>query len=357
MATSLDVINTTLSLIHDETSMLLQRATPFLGQVKDQGKVYKFNGGYNINVPVEVQTPGVITSLDGTGYEQLDMTARDSTQRATYTWSRLALPISLSGRDKAENMGDAAIVNLADVRYKSALASMMRAINKQVVVGGVAGLSNLGTFNGLATTGVSTGFFENIAAGVAPPAGQSNTVGGLSKATYYNVPGWQNQFATAGGTFGADTSGAGFDALRSVRTAAALNRNGLSEKLFHLTLASQNAYNFYEQALVNQVRFMSQKELDSGTPSLVWNDSLMFADPDMTVYNDALGAGANVSKISFYCLNLDDITLGIHDEGDFVLTPFIEIPNQDVAVAKLIFQGGLVAKRLGGSGIITNADN
>ena len=269
MATTLDVLNTTLALIHDETSMLLQRATPFLGQVKDQGKVYKFDGGYNIRIPVEVQTPGNITSLDGTGYETLDMIARDSTQGAIYTWSRLAMPISISGRDKAENMGDAAIVSLADVRYKSALASMMRAINKQVVAGGVSGLSNLGTFNGTATSGVATGFFEALAAG-----SQVNSVGGLSKATYATVPGWNNQFATAGGSFGADTSGAGFDALRSVRTAAALNRNGLGEKLFHLVLASQNAYNLYEQALVNQVRYMSQKELDSGTPSLVWNAAL-----------------------------------------------------------------------------------
>lgn len=348
MATTLDVINTTLSLIHDETSMLLQRATPFLGQVKDQGKVFKFNGGYNINVPVEVQTPGVITSLDGTGYEQLDMTARDSTQRATYTWSRLALPISLSGRDKAENMGDAAIVNLADVRYKSALASMMRAVNKQTVAGGVAGLSQLGTLNGITGVGSATGFMEAVAAG-----SQSNTVGGLSKATYASVPGWQNQWYSAAGNFGTDTSGDGFKALRAVRTAAALNRNGLSEKLFHLVLASQDAYNNYEAALVNQVRFMSQKELDSGTPSLVWNDALMFADPDITTYNVGK-TGDDI--ISFYCLNLDDVTLGIHDEGDFILTPFIEIPNQDVAVAKLIFQGGLVAKRLGGSGLITDAD-
>lgn len=348
MATTLDVINTTLSLIHDETSMALQRATPFLGQVKDQGKVYKFGGGYNINIPVEVQTPGNITSLDGTGYETLDMTARDSTQRATYTWSRLALPISLSGRDKAENMGQAAIVSLADVRYKSALSSMMRAINKQVVAGGVSGLSALGTLNGTALSGQAGGFFE-----AADPGSQSRVVGGLSKATYATVPGWQNQFASAGGSFGSDTSGAGFDALRKVRTAAALNRNGLSEKLFHVVLASQDAYNLYEQALVNQVRYMSQKELDSGSPSLVWNDAIMFADPDMTVLNvTATGNG----KVSFYCLNLDDITLGIHSEGDFVLTPFIEVPNQDVAVAKLIFQGGLVAKRLGGSGIITNAD-
>jgi hypothetical protein len=349
MATTLDVLNTTLALIHDETSMTLQRATPFLGQIKDLGKTYKFNGGYNIRIPVEVQTPGNITSLDGTGYETLDMTARDSTQGAIYSWSRLAMPISISGRDKAENMGDAEIISLADVRYKSALASMMRAINKQVVVGGVSGLSALGTFNGTSfTNGVATGFFQNAAA-----AAQTNTIGGLSRGAG-SVPGLVNQFAAvAGSAFGTTTAGAGFDALRAVRTAASLNRNGLSEKLFHLVLASQDAYNNYEAALVNQVRFMSQKELDSGTPSLVWNDALMFADPDISTYNASQAAA---DTISFYCLNLDDITLGIHDEGDFVLTPFVEVPNQDVAVAKLIFQGGLVAKRLGGSGLITGGD-
>jgi len=343
MATTLDVLNTTLALIHDETSMTLQRATPFLGQIKDLGKTYRFNGGYNIRIPVEVQTPGNITSLDGTGYETLDMTARDSTQGAIFSWSRLAMPISISGRDKAENMGDAEIISLADVRYKSALASMMRAINKQVVAGGVSGLSNIGTLNG----DVAGGFLQ-----AEDYAQQNNTFGGLSRGGG-SVPGLVNQWASANGAFGTTTTAGGFDALRSVRTAAALNRNGLSEKLFHLVLASQDAYNNYEQALVNQVRFMSQKELDSGTPSLVWNDALMFADPDITTYNVGQ-SGDNI--ISFYCLNLDDITLGIHDEGDFVLTPFVEVPNQDVAVAKLIFQGGLVGKRLGGSGVITDAD-
>lgn len=350
MATTLDVLNTTLALIHDETSMALQRATPFLGQVKDQGKTYKFNGGYNIRIPVEVQTPGNITSLDGTGYETLDMTARDSTQGALYNWSRIAMPISISGRDKAENMGDAAIVSLADVRYKSALASMMRAVNKQIVAGGVSGLSNIGTLNGTSAGGITTGFFQDALPG-AGFTGQSNTIGGLSRS---GVPGLVNQFSpVAGATFGSTTADAGFDALRAVRTAAALNRNGLSEKLFHLVLASQDAYNNYEAALVNQVRFMSQKELDSGTPALVWNDALMFADPDLTTYNAAQTAA---NRISFYCLNLDDITLGIHDEGDFALTPFIEVPNQDVAVAKIVAQLGLIAKRLGGSGLITGGD-
>lgn len=345
MAT-LDVLSQTIAAIHDETSMLLTKATPFLDRVKSLGKVHSFNGSYQLSIPVEVDTPGNITSFS-TGYETFDMTLRDSTQRATFTWGRAGIPISISGRDKAENAGEYQVVDLAETRYRSAMASLMRALNKQLVVGQSVGnaLADFGTLNGNTSAGGSaTGFFEAVAAG-----SQVNSVGGLSKTTYASVAGWQNQYATAGGDFSAN----GLDALRQVRTACQLNRASATDKLFHLVLASQAGFNNYEAALYNQQRYVDTTKLDSGVYSLAYGDAVVVADPDITL-NNVTYTGANA--ISFYMLNLDGVTLAIHDEGDFKLTPFIDIPNQDVSTAKIMLMGGLIAKNLGGCGLIVNGE-
>ena len=338
MAVSNDTLSQTILAIEPEVSMALTRATPFLSQVKSLGKVHSFSGSYALRIPVEVREPSNTTILS-TGYEAIDLTARDATAYAQFDWGRFVRPVSISGRELAENAGEYQVVDLAETKYKSSMSGLMRQMNKQITVGGTA-FSDLGTLNG--KTSASTGFLQNLAY-----ASQDNVVGGLSKVTY-NVPGWLNQWSGATGTLSA---GVALGALRSIRTGAALNiPNGSDGKLFHTILAHQDFFNAYESDLFAVTRYIDQKTLDGGIFGLAYGDALVCPDPDITA---ASGAALGTGETLAYALNFDGVTLAIHKDGDFKFSNFISTPEQDVTTAHIIFMGGLIAKNLGAQGIVT----
>lgn len=338
MAVSADVLSQTILAIEPEVSMALTRATPFLDQVKSQGKVHKFSGSYALRIPVEVQEPSNTTVLT-TGYEAIDLTARDATAYGQFSWGRFVRPVSISGRELAENAGEYQVVDLAETKYKSSLSGLMRQMNKQITVGGTA-FSELGTLNGI--TSASTGFLQNLDIG-----SQDNVVGGLSKVTYASVPGWQNQWS---GAIGALSSNVALTALRTVRTGAALNVPSSGDgKLFHVILAHRSFFDAYESDLFAVTRYIDQKTLDGGAFGLAFGDAIVCPDPDITAASGTLSTG----DILGYALNLDGVTLAIHDQGDFKFSNFIATPEQDVTTGHIIFMGGLIARNLGAQGIIT----
>ncbi len=338
MAVSNDVLSQTILAIEPEVQMALTRATPFINKSKELGKIHSYSGSYALRVPVEVTEPSNTTVLT-TGYEAIDLTARDATTYAQFSWDRAVRPVSISGRELAENSGEYQVVDLAETKYKSSMNGLMRQINKQITIGGTL-LSDIGTLNGVVSA--STGFLQSQLY-----ANQNNVVGGLSKATY-QVPGWLNQWADLAGTTSIPT-GSALPALRKVRTGAALNiPSGSDGRLFHVILAHQDFFNAYESELFQNARYVDEKMLDGGIFGLAYGDAIVCPDPDLTSVTLADGS------IVAYCLNLDGVQLAIDKSADFKFGQFISTPEQDVTTAHILFMGGLIAKNLGAQGIITN---
>lgn len=345
MAISLDVLSQTILAIEPEVSYALQQSIPVLSRSKQLGKIEYIDGSYGLQIPVEVANSTVTTSLS-TGFEALNMSTTDATAPALFTWYRSVRPVNISHKEIDDNSGDKQVIKLADTRYKNALMGLSRQVNQQIIRGDVPGFSLMGTLNGCTLVGQAGGFLEDAA-----PGSQGRTVGGLSKSTYASVPGWQNQYADAGGTF--LTANAGLNAMRSIRTRASLNMQDTSDtNTFHLIVLHPDTFNLYEQSLFNFNRFMKEKDLDAGKFTLMFDDAPVYADP-------AFDLGGNLTTshgvLSGYFLNLDQITLAIHERADFAFSEFKDIPGQDVITGKISFHGGLIAKSLGGSGVLTNA--
>ena len=337
MSVSNDVLSQTILAIEPSVQMALTRATPFINKSKELGKIHSYSGSYALRVPVEVQEPSNTTVLT-TGYEQIDLTAKDATTYAQFSWDRAVRPVSISGRELAENSGEYQVVDLAETKYKSSMNGLMRQINKQITIGGTA-LSDIGTLNGIT---YNTGFLQNAAY-----VSQTNVVGGLSKVTH-NVPGWLNQWADLAGTTTIPASSA-LPGLRKVRTGAALNIPSNSDgRLFHVILAHQDFFNAYESELFTNARYVDEKMLDGGIFGLAYGDAILCPDPDLTSVTLAHGS------IVAYALNLDGVQLAIDKSADFKFGSFISTPEQDVTTAHILFMGGLVAKNLGAQGLITN---
>tara|TARA_R100001463_G_scaffold4434_1_gene16619 strand:+ start:1754 stop:2794 length:1041 start_codon:yes stop_codon:yes gene_type:complete len=335
-----DILSTTIYEIADEVSEGLFETTPFLSVARKLGKVQTFDGGYKLVVPIETKEHSQVTVLDS-GWEALDLSVQDFTEQAEYDWTRLAMPVLISGREEAENSGDRAIIDLAEARFKNAMSALMRQVNQQIVRGGTAFGSSMASLNGNGGStfgaGVTTGFLEANAVG-----SQTNGLGGLTRGS---VPGINNQFTNAGGTL---TLAQMYELEAQASTLLPAGGDG---GRFHLTLASLAAYSKYRQLLQNNERYVDATTLDaSGVSSIRFSSGVIMPERQMDV--GAGGAGAN----SLMMLNLDGIKLYTHRGADFEFTGFENISGYDGRYGRILFMGGLTANHIGSSALLTNGE-
>ena len=338
-----DLLSTTIYEIADEVAEGLFETTPFLSMSRKLGKIKSFNGGYKLVVPVETKVHSQGTVLDS-GWEALDLSVQDFTEQAEYDWTRIAIPVLISGREEAENSGDKAIIDLAEARYKNAMSALMRQVNKQLVKNDSA-FTAMGTLNGntVSDFGVSTGFLEQNAP-EADGGTPANTMGTLARA---GVVGLQNQFKDSNGAFS-------IEHLYEVETkASTLLPAGGDGGRFHLTLASPNAYTLYRNGLFDKERYVDATTLDaSGVTALQFSSGVIMPERQMDV-----GSGTNLGKNSFMLLNLDGICMYVHDGADFTFTGFENISGYDGRYGRILFMGGLTANHLGSSALIVDAES
>ena len=340
-----DILSTTIYDIEDSVSDALFQTTPFLSVAKKLKKIKYFNGGFKLVVPVETEESTQMTVLSS-GWEPLNMSVKDALDNAEYDWLRVAMPVLISGREEAVNSGEKAIIDLAEVRYKNALAALMRKINKQIVAGNVTGLSALGTLNGTATGDAAAGFLENNIFGA-----QSNTMGGLSRGS---VVGLNNQFKQVGVAGGATfAGGTGLKMMYELEAlASTVSPAGGDGGRFHLTLASTTSYIEYRNALADKERYIDAKTLDAlGVQSLAFSSGVLMPEREMNV-----ASSAHANDCSMFMLNRDGITLQIHKDADFKFTGFENVTGYDGRYGRILFMGGLTASHLGSSAILTDAE-
>lgn len=337
MAVSVDVLSTVVLDIEPEVSMALTKSTPFINKVKELKKVKYTTGQYGVQFPIEVSEHSNITQLSD-GLEPLNLSVNDISRPAKYDHARYSAPVVISGKDRTNSGDDKGIIKLAEARYRSSLSKMYREINKEIMLGNTT-LTDIGTLNGVIKT--TFGFLEANA-----PGSQDSVVGGLSKATYATVPGWQNQYAAS-----AATGAALISAMRDVQIGAGMNRpDGGDGREFHLLCLHPEAFRrVLDAQFSDNLRWVDTKEFDAGSFQLSWAGGVVCADPSLQTQYGGLGS----NDIAGYLLNLDDITLAMDKDSDFKFTSFSDKVDQDAYVARIIFHGCLVAKGLGSSGLIS----
>jgi len=337
-----DILSTTIYEIRDEVAEGLFETTPFLSMSRKLGKIKSFSGGYKLVVPVETKVHSQVTVLDS-GWEALDLSVQDFTEQAEYDWTRIAIPVLISGREEAENSGDRAVIDLAEARFKNAMSALMRQVNTQIVKGGTT-FPTLGSLNGNAssTTVAASGRTDGLLEAIDPTAAATNTMGGLTRGL---IPGLRNQWESAGGTL------AMADLYEVEAKASTLLPAGGDGGRFHLTLASPNAYVAYRNLLFDKERYVDAKTLDgNGVASLAFSSGIIA--PERAADVSAAGDGRN----SFMMLNLDGVQLHVHNGADFSFSGFENISGYDGRYGRILFMGGLTANHIGSSALVTNAE-
>jgi hypothetical protein len=275
----------------------------YLWWMREKGKVRKEDGGTSIveHLLYEKSTAGGWY----TGYDPLDLTPQEGMRPAEFLWRQCAYSITISRLEERMNSGKSRMINLlqaktyqAENTIKDAIASALFAATR-------------------ASKAIET---------LVDLVDSSTTVGGLSRTTYS----WWQSTETASGSFASQ-------GISDMRTLYNTISSSAGKDHPDLIITTRAIYEYYEAALLPQVRYQSLDMADAGF------ESLRFKGSDI-VYDQYATSGV------IYMLNSKYINLVIDKETDFVTTPFIKPSNQDGKSAQILFMGNVTVnnpRRLG----------
>ena len=334
MAISNDILSSTLRLLKDDAVDNLHRTTPIISDLEKVGGIEEVDGGQKYDHPVILAEHSAISQM-ATGYEPVSLSTTDAMRTASYEWCDFVAPIVITRKEELSNKGPRAIVKIAEARMKSVFGALKREAAKQLIAGSSTILTELQTLNGF---DAATGWFEELAFG-----SQTNTVGGIAKASYPTA--WQNQVATASGAFA--TNG-----LRAMSRLMIQGQTYAPEGDVKLVLASPTSYELYKDTLQTQERYMAATEqrLDAGKLVLAYNGAAMSIDPN-------LGFTASAGTIvSMYFLNPDLLKLVYDKDAKYEMSDFEFVSGFNSRAAQVQVRLQMVASHLASHGALLNAE-
>lgn len=134
-----------------------------------------------------------VTTQLTTGFEPINLSAQPFGKPGTFDLFIAVRPMLIGLRDEIVNRGPQAYIDRAKERHDDTEKGLREEFEGQCLQGTQANMSDLNCLNG---DDVADGFIEGVAVG-----SQNNVVHGLNKSTYSTLPGFQNQFYAAGGSF------------------------------------------------------------------------------------------------------------------------------------------------------------
>jgi hypothetical protein len=243
------------------------------------------------------------------GAEQLDTTLQEGMTIARYNWKQYAVSVGITGLEKRNNQGEAAMINLLSSKAKQAEMSLRDRMSVDSFADG-------------------TGNGSKNLTGLAALVSSTITVGGISPTTY---TWWVPTVTASAGSF----AGTGIDKMRTM-----FNTITFGNDKPDFILTTQSVYEFYEKALQPQERFASNTVADAGFMNLTFKGVPIVFDRDCT-------------SGYMYFLNSKYLSFVVHKDADFSTGPFVTPENQDVSTAMILFQGNLTTNNRRKLGVIT----
>lgn len=264
------------------------------------------DGGESIVEHLLYEKSSAVKSYSGA--ETLDTTLQDGMTIARYAWKQYAASIGITGLDKRNNQGEAAMINLLSAKAKQAEMSLRDTMSVDAF-------------------GDGTGNGSKALTGLAALVSTTATVGGIAPATY---TWWQGNVTTSAGSFAAS----GIDTMRTT-----FNNITFGNDKPDFIVTDQTTFEYYEKALQPQERFNSNTVADAGFLNLTFKGVPVLFDRDCT-------------SGYMYFLNSKYLSFVVHKDADFSTGPFVTPENQDVSTAMILFQGNLTTNNRRKLGVI-----
>jgi hypothetical protein len=243
------------------------------------------------------------------GAEQLDTTLQEGMTIARYNWKQYAASIGITGLEKRNNQGEAAMINLLQAKATQAEMSLKDRMSADAYADGTG--NNSKNLTGLGALVSSTA-----------------TVGGLNPTTF---TWWAADVTASAGSFAAT----GIDKMRTSFNDITFG-NDKPDAIF----TTQTVFEYYEKALQPQERFSGNAVADAGFLNITFKGIPVIFDRSCT-------------SGYMYILNSKYLSFVVHQDADFSTGPFITPENQDVSTAMILFQGNLTTNNRRKLAVIT----
>jgi hypothetical protein len=243
------------------------------------------------------------------GAETLDTTLQEGMTIARYNWKQYAASIGITGLEKRNNQGEAAMINLLQAKATQAEMSLKDRMSTDSYSDGTGnGSKNLG--------------------GLAALVSATATVGGLNPTTF---TWWAADSTASAGSFAAT----GIDKMRT-----SFNNITFGNDKPDAIFTTQAVFEYYEKSLQPQERFQGNSVADAGFMNITFKGVPVIFDRSCT-------AGY------MYLLNSKYLSFVVHKDADFSTGPFVTPENQDVSTAMILFQGNLTTNNRRKLSVIT----
>jgi hypothetical protein len=239
----------------------------------------------------------------------LDTTLQEGMTIARYLWKQYAASIGITGLEKRNNQGEAAMINLLQAKATQAEMSLKDRLSGDAYADG-------------------TGNAGKNLTGLAALISTTATVGSLSPTTF---TWWQGNVTAAAGSFAAT----GIDKMRTTFNNITFG-NDKPDSIF----TDQSTFEYYEKSLQPQERFQGNSVADAGFMNITFKGIPVIFDRSCT-------AGY------MYFLNSKYLSFVVHEDADFSTGPFITPENQDVSTAMILLQANLTTNNRRKLGVIT----
>ncbi len=296
-----------------------------LRRLKERGNVRPFSGGNVILEEIMYNDSTTNNTNSYSGFELINISPNSPISAAQFAITQYAAAVTLSGLEMLQNSGKEAIIDLLEGRIQVAEAQLMNRIATDIYLDGTGnGGKNI------------TGF------GAAVPIVNTNTYGGISRATWSF---WQNAVYSGVTNGGAAVSATN---IQQYMTALAIKLVRGTDRT-DLIVADNNYFQFYVNSLQAIQRVQSETTAGAGFSSLKFYGGGQSAD---VVLDGGIGAASPANQMLF--LNTKYIFFRPHKDRNFVpIGGERQAVNQDAIVKLIGWAGNLTTSGAQFQGILS----
>jgi hypothetical protein len=330
-----DILASTLRVLARDAKDSTFRAIALLDAVRSAGNIEEVSGGSYVDIPLVLTDHSTITQLSN-GYESVSLAVKDVMRTGSSIWCDAVAPIVITKKEELSNKGERALVKIAETRMKQVVGMLQREVNKQIVAGNSAILTDLNTLRAATNGSTEKGFLTATNFG-----SQDGSPQGVSKASFPQS--YQNQFIDVGGTL----------TINEMQQLLVQTKVFGPEGDVDIILASPNSYSAYRSLLEDNERYTSIKEMQdmSGRLALVFGGAPVYIEPSMNGVN-----ASNGNPLSQYFLNSKLFNLYTDPDAFFEVEAMQSIPGYASMAANIMVRCQLTASNLSGHGILTNGE-
>ena len=295
-----------------------------LHALRERGVEVNVPGGLEIVLPVfkELQTAEAYSDLD-----VLSVSRADPTTVARSQWKQLAVPLMISGRDMAINMGETTrVLSVLQTMVNSATLSLREGLAN----------STTGIFSALGDSDKGITGLQTILTHTSSSTPTSGTVAGLSRATYTF---WRNQVANVSSDFSAN----GYTQMHTLY--AACTRGDETPDIVVLTR------NTYVNFVINATGTFNYNVPLTGRAG-----ALDVGFSEVTFLGALVGFDDYCPANNGYFINSKYLHYVVHPDRNIEIGEFKAPTNQDALVSHALWMGNVVPSNMGRHGLLLNGD-